>query len=202
MPADSPNKSNLLRDARRGAEVLSVLARHGWAEIISRLVPGNLTVTSTGSASPERLCDALLELGTTAIKFGQVLSTRPDLIGQDYANALERLQASVPADPPEFVRARLEEDLGGTLEELFESFELDALASASIGQVHRACLLTGEDVVVKVRHQGVSARVYADLSILMELAHQAERIPEFACYRPVAVVTAFRADFKRGARGE
>ena len=86
----------------------------------------------------ERVRLTLTQLGTTFIKFGQMLSTRDDLVGSDLAVELSRLQSKTPADPPESVRRMIRAQLGRDPEDLFARFEPEAFASASIGQVHRA----------------------------------------------------------------
>ncbi|MFH1924116.1 MAG: AarF/ABC1/UbiB kinase family protein, partial [Planctomycetota bacterium] len=144
-----------------------------------------------------RLRLALGELGPTFIKLGQVLSTRPDLIGVDLAEEFRHLQANVPCDPPETVRATIESELGRPLEELFEEFEEAPLASASIGQVHRARLSGGKAVAVKVQHTDIDRKVRVDLDILSGLAQVSERIPEFQNYRPRAIVSEFRRVLQR-----
>ena len=93
----------------------------------------------------------LEELGPTFIKLGQILSTRPDLVGNDLADELKVLQSAVPADPPETVRALIASELGNSVEAVFAAFDDVPLASASIGQVHAAVLPTGERVVVRSR---------------------------------------------------
>ena len=149
----------------------------------------------------------LTELGTTFIKLGQMLSTRRDLVGTALADELSRLQADVPADSFEVTKATVEAELGKPLAELFETFSETPLASASIGQVHRAMLPDGREVVVKVQHPGIAAKVQTDVSILAELAELAEEyVSELRPYRPVAVVAEFRKmlvrelDFRRELR--
>ena len=102
---------------------------------------------------------ALAELGPTFIKLGQILSTRPDLVGVNLADELQQLQENVPADSPEVVRKLIEAELGQPIKELFAEFEPQAMASASIGQVHRARLHSGEAVVVKVLHADIEKKV-------------------------------------------
>jgi ubiquinone biosynthesis protein len=139
--------------------------------------------------SPEkRIRLALTELGPTFIKLGQLLSTRPDIAGVKLAEELKQLQANVPADPPDQIRDTIETELAEPVEDLFAEFDDTPIASASIGQVHAAKLLTGEAVVVKVQHVGIEETVREDLDVLMGLALLAERVPELATYRPTATV--------------
>jgi ubiquinone biosynthesis protein len=137
---------------------------------------------------------------------GKILTTRPDQVGMVLAQELQKLQTGVACDRPEIVREMIESELEKPLEVLFADFDTTPLASASIGQVHRARLHGGEDVVVKVQHAGIRRRMEIDLDILAGLAQLAERIPELEAYRPQATVAEFRRivrrefDFAREAR--
>ena len=149
---------------------------------------------------------AIEELGPTFIKLGQILSTRPDQVGMPLAQELQKLQTSVACDQPEVVRETIESELGKPLDALFADFDSTPLASASIGQAHRARLHGGDDVVVKVQHAGIRRRMEIDLDILAGLAQLAEKLPELESYRPQATVAEFRRivrrefDFAREAR--
>lgn len=122
---------------------------------------------------------ALEELGPAFIKLGQILSTRVDLLPPVYIAELERLQDRIAPDPPDAVRVTIEQDLGMPLEKAFASFDLTPLAVASLGQVHRARLITGEDVVVKVQRRAVAGQVNEDVAILSQLAASFERRSRF-----------------------
>src|SRR5207245_9256846 len=131
---------------------------------------------------------ALTELGPTFIKFGQVLSTRPDIVGLPLATELTKLQAQLPADAPTIVRTMIKAELGRPVEELFAAFDDVPLASASIGQVHAATLNDGTPVVVKVQHPHIVERIRNDLEILAGLAELAEKyIDELRPYHPRAI---------------
>ncbi|MBN2217184.1 MAG: AarF/ABC1/UbiB kinase family protein [Pirellulales bacterium] len=196
----------LYRNVNRWREILAVLSKYGLANWIGRLGPDfakDLLKAPDGQAIARhswetRVRLALSELGPTFIKLGQILSTRPDLIGVDLATELEHLQTDVPADPPEVARALVEKELGRPISEFFARFDDQPLASASIGQVHRAELLSGETVVVKIQRAGIERKVAVDLEILAGLALLAQRLPEFRNYRPRATV----AEFHRTMRGE
>lgn len=195
----------IYRHLNRWREILSVLSKYELAAWISRLgpdfakdllkAPGGTAIARHAWEARVRL--ALAELGPTFIKLGQVLSTRPDLVGVALAEELQHLQTEVQADPPEVVRATIEAELGRPVEELFAEFDAAAMASASIGQVHRARLHSGEPVVVKVQHAGIERKVEADLDILAGLAQLAERIPEFQNYRPGAIAAEFQRTMRR-----
>lgn len=148
---------------------------------------------------PVRLRRALEELGPTFVKLGQMLSTRADLLPEDYTRELEHLQSNVPAIPFEQVKGVIERELGDRADELLAGIDPAPLASASIGQAHRARLADGSDVVVKVRKPGVSEKVLADLDLLRSLAALAAR--EWDLARDIDV-EALVAAFDRTLRGE
>jgi ubiquinone biosynthesis protein len=195
----------LYRNLNRWGEILSVLSKYGLADWVSRLGLGfaqeffkDADGQILAQHSPEaRIRLALTELGPTFIKLGQILSTRADLVGTRLATELQSLQTQVRADPPEAVRALLAAELGRPVEACFAEFDERPLASASIGQVHRARLTTGEAVVVKVQHPGIEDKIRVDTDILAGLAEVAERIPEFAIYRPRATVAEFQRVLRR-----
>ena len=127
-----------------------------------------------------------------------MLSTRPDLVGDDLAAELTRLQSDTPADSFDLVRSTIEHELGQSLEELFATFEETPLASASIAQVHRATLPDGGDVVVKVQHTGIEKKIVNDLDILVSMAGLAEKYSsELRLYQPASVVAEFRRHLLR-----
>lgn len=205
----------LARSAGRLVEITRTLAKYGLADALARLdskfVRRWTAWTGLGRLSEgtreQRIRLAFTELGTTFIKLGQVLSTRRDLIGPALGDELAQLQSHVPADPFAVTRATVEAELKVPLEEAFRSFEPEPLASASIGQVHKATLPDGRKVAVKVQHPDISRRIADDLAILAELAVLAERyLPEFRIYRPVAIVAEFERvltrelDFRRELR--
>lgn len=118
----------------------------------------------------ERLREALIELGPIFIKFGQMLSTRRDLISDDLAEELMRLQDRVDPFDEAAAKARIEQQLEQSIEQVFKSFQATPMASASIAQVHAAELLTGEQVVVKVIRPGIRKQIHRDISLLKLLA--------------------------------
>lgn len=115
---------------------------------------------------PQRVRRTLEELGPTYIKLGQILSTRPDLLPPEYIVELSKLLDSSPPAPTAEIVSIIEKELGGPLDRWYASFSPEPIASASIGQVHRARLRDGTDVVVKVQRPGVHATVNADLNLL------------------------------------
>jgi ubiquinone biosynthesis protein len=195
------------RQTRRLAEIARVAVRYGLADHLRRLPGERVRQLLRGSAGENivdlstaaRLRLALTELGTTFIKFGQMLSTRADLVGRDVARELTRLQSDTTPDPPGVAEDTLRKELGQPSAVLFASFEPTPFASASIAQVHYARLHSGEHVVVKIQKAGIESRVEADLGILADLAELAERhVDDLKPYHPVAVVR----QFSKTMRGE
>src|ERR1051326_9057679 len=183
------------RNANRLGEIVAVLSKYGLADWIDRLGLGvvrGLIRAADGTKLSEltreqRIRMVLSDLGPTFIKFGQMLSTRPDIVGPKLADELSSLQSQAPADPTPAIRASIESELGQPIEELFGEFEAQPMASASIAQVHRARLKNGTPVVLKVQHPGIDTKIRMDLDILMGLAGLAERyLPELKQYRPRA----------------
>jgi ubiquinone biosynthesis protein len=197
------------------AEIVRVLARYGLADwvarvdarILRRLVKDTALAPLADASHEARIRLVLTALGTTFIKFGQMLSTRRDLVGPALADELSKLQADVPADPFAVTKTTVEAELGKPIAEAFAAFEETPLASASIGQCHAATLPDGRRVVVKVQHPDIAGKVHSDLAILAELARLAEEyLSELRPYRPVAVVAEFHRvllrelDFRRELR--
>jgi ubiquinone biosynthesis protein len=172
----------LVRNLRRSREIARILARHGFAwalagwdnsapariqQLVTRVTGRAQAETFSG---PKHVRLALEELGTTFIKLGQTLSTRPDLVPPDYLAELVKLQDNVRSIPYDQVAEVIERELGQPPEQLFASFERVPRAAASIAQVHRAILRDGSKVIVKVQRPGIEAQVAQDLAILSDLA--------------------------------
>lgn len=192
------------RNANRWREILAILSKHGLADWLGRLelpFAKRLLRGGNGEASTvrreARIRQAMEELGPAFIKLGQVLATRPDLVSVELADELAKLQTACPADPPVVVRRTIEADLGRPVSECFAEFEDTPVASASIGQVHRARLADGRQVAVKVRRAGVENLLRVDTDILVGLGELAERLPELAAYRPKATAEEFQRTVKR-----
>ena len=124
----------------------------------------------TREMTPEKLCAVIEELGPTFIKLGQILSMRSDFLPAAYCEALTRLRTQVEPMPYEQVEAILEDAYGHPLQDIFASFEQNALGSASIAQVHAAELVSGEKVVVKVQRQGIHETMNRDIVLLKKAA--------------------------------
>lgn len=190
----------------RYREIFTVLVRYGladWAnridldfirEIVARKTPKEFLALST----EERIRLALMELGPTFIKFGQILSVRPDLVGVSLSDELKKLQSSVDPDPWEDVEKILDMELGRPVNEVFDKLEKEPVASASIGQVHLGWLKTGEKVAVKVRHKDIEKTVNTDIDILTDLAALLEKyVEEARFYRPKKTVEQFARTIRR-----
>jgi len=198
------------RHLNRYRQILSIFFKFGFGDLIERLkldqyLEIGLKMLSKKQrprdprlSRAERLRMAVEELGPAYIKLGQILSTRPDLVPGDFIEELSKLQDHVPPSPFESLRHIIEEDLCGTLEEKFLRLAEDPLASASIGQVHRGRLHTGEEVAVKVRRPGIQKIIEVDLEIMLHLATLMERhVAELAPHRPVTIVEEFAATLEK-----
>lgn len=160
------------RRARRYSQVTRIAVKHGI---------GQYLVGRRGDTDGQRhavlarsLRRALEDGGVTFVKLGQVLSTRPDLLPPAFIDELSRLQDQVAPAPPEQIERELTEELGHPLDEVFAEFDREPLASASVAQVYRARLHSGEDVVVKVRRPGIERVVERDLDIVDRVARSLE----------------------------
>ena len=178
-----------------------ILLRHGLDEIVRathlyrplswvrRLAPGHGRAYSEDESLGSRLRMALIELGPIFVKFGQSLSTRPDLLPADIATELAKLQDRVPPFSGEKAQQIVETALGRPVSEIFSRFDVEPLAAASIAQVHTAALKSGEEVVIKVLRPNVRTNIEADLEVLYAMARLAERFwSESRRLRPVEVV--------------
>ncbi|WP_373047298.1 ABC1 kinase family protein [Vulgatibacter sp.] len=177
----------VVKDLGRLQQIVQVLARHGLGWLVARIeVPGIGLLRKAPAAgetesapTPDRLAAVLRELGPTFVKIGQMLSTRADIIPAAYAEAFQSLQDDVGPIPFAEVEEQIRAALGAGPDELFSQFEREPLATASIAQVHRARLPSGEEVVVKVQRPRVRELIYTDLSLLQFIVRQAEaQVPE------------------------
>ena len=138
------------------------------------------------------------ELGPSFIKFGQVLSCRPDLLPVEYARELSRLTDSVAPFPFEQAKEIIEQDLGSPLDEVFVEFDPVPVAAASIAQVHKAVLLDGTEVMVKVQRPNIERIIDRDISILAGIADLMDSyVPEIAVHNPRGIVAEFSRTIHR-----
>ncbi len=199
-------------DPKRFEEIVRILAKYGLVDWLGKDLPEFIErrfTTQDGRPirdlpSQVRIREAFTELGTTFIKLGQVLSTRSDLVGEEIAEELTKLQAEVPADSAESVHETIIRELGKSADELYAEFANEPLGSASIAQVHAARLHDGTPVVVKVQHPTAESRAHKDLDILLVLAEKAEQLsPDLRQFQPRSLVAEFRksllkeVDFKK-----
>ena len=176
----------LLRQFYRLIQINIVLVRNGLDEVILAihlfrpirfilyLLPWHW-FRSSDKSHGERIRKTLEDLGPIFVKFGQALSTRRDLLPDDIADELAKLQDRVPPFPGDKARAIIEKSLGFPVTEVFSHFDVQPLASASIAQVHAATLHDGTDVVVKVLRPDVHALVKRDIEVLHLIANLAHR---------------------------
>ena len=198
------------RELPRLREISSVLIRHGLGDIVrgagvSTLLGRAGQVLQWGQAAEvadlepqQRARLALEQLGPTFVKLGQILSTREDLLPPEWTAELNKLFSKVAPVPFDDLLPQVELALGCSPFEVFASLEREPYAAASIAQIHRATLLSGTPVILKIRRPGIAPKVDADLRILEHLAHLAEReAPETRRYRPVEVVDQLRRSLER-----
>ncbi|MDQ4069509.1 MAG: AarF/UbiB family protein [Actinomycetota bacterium] len=162
-----------LKHTPRYKDIARLLVKYGRSDLVKEAGLDDVADYSDDGEVPpeaEELADDLERMGPTYIKLAQVLSTRADLVPPDYARALSRLQDSVEPFAFEEVERIVTEELGVRLSRAFASFDSEPLASASLGQVHRATLRDGREVVVKVQRPGIRERIAEDMEVLAELA--------------------------------
>ena len=198
------------RNLNRYRQILAVMLKYGFDDILELLridqyIEIGLQMLSSKRGDrikrlsrARRVRLAIEELGPTYIKMGQILSTRPDLVPVDFIQELSILQDKVPSFAFADVRQIIHKETGQSIDDLFDSFEPEPLASASIGQVHQACLADGEKVAVKIQRPGIRKIVEVDLEIMLHLATLAERhIEEIAFHRPVKIVEEFARSIEK-----
>jgi ubiquinone biosynthesis protein len=193
-----------LRLLLRLLAIQRVLVRHGLDDLVRSthllrparflflLFPSTWTARRMPLPRAVRLRLALEELGPIFVKFGQSLSTRQDLLPDDIGAELTKLQDQVPPFAPALALEQVQQAYGRPAHEVFASFEHEALAAASIAQVHAATLHTGEDVVVKLLRPRVREQIERDIEVLYALAGLAQRYwPEARRLRPLEVVAEY-----------
>ena len=207
----APRPVRILLNLNRGREIVQVLVRHGFGDAVRRLhlrrylnvgrriffwrkdpEPGPEKTTA------ERLRLALEDLGPTFVKFGQVASTRPDVLPSGLIRELVKLRETVPPFPPAESVAAVEAALGKPVAEAFREFDPVPVAAGSLGQVHRAVGKDGSQLAVKVRRPGAKAETERDVSLMFDLASLVERrLPELRVFDPTGLVRHFARTIKR-----
>ncbi len=196
--------SRTYRSARRLQQIINVFLKYGFGQIIEqihlgRYIPFKKRLRSFGAWPslqslnvPERLRMAFAELGPSFIKLAQLLSSRPDLITVQFADELKKLQDEVPPFPAHEAKRIIEEEFKLPLENIFSRFDEKPVAAASIAQVHRAVLIGGPEVVVKVQRPGIREQIASDLNIFYTIAKLLSRyVSESRFFNPVGIVDEF-----------
>jgi ubiquinone biosynthesis protein len=161
------------RRSRRYAQIITIATRHGLGGYLRGR--GRVPSGESDSAVARSLREALADGGVTFVKLGQMLASRPDLIGPAFARELSQLQSDVPASPWPVVESAVRSELGRPLPEVFATVDETPLAAASVAQVHPGTLLDGTPVVLKVQRPEARAQVTADLDIVIRLAGWLQR---------------------------
>ena len=185
-------------------QILRVFVKYGFEQIVSymvatkrysfvrRIIPKTTRKNAQRYTKWEKMRLVCEELGPTFVKFGQILSNRPDLLPEELILQLEKLQDNVPPMPSNIAQEVVEEELKKSVDELFAYFEPDAFASASMAQVHRATLHTGEKVAIKVQRPGIKQTILEDIRVMYSLADIFEkRIPSLKSFDPHGLVRSF-----------
>ncbi|MHC5174780.1 ABC1 kinase family protein [Serratia rhizosphaerae] len=185
------------RDRARLAEISAVLIRYGLQDVVRLLGLSPLLTAGKGTPQtddsplslPERLRAALEALGPTFVKFGQILATRSDLLDAGWTSELDKLHSQASTLPWQTLAGQVHADLGGDPQQIFAQFDTQPLAAASMAQIYRARLHSGEAVIVKVLRPGLAKTIQADVRLLRYLAETVEQqSPALARYRPVQMV--------------
>ncbi len=195
---------NTLRSINRARNIATILARFGFGQFVRGLrldgVPlvGRILVQKdmADRSIHERARLAIEALGPTFIKLGQIGSTRPDLLPQAWIDELTKLQADIPPAPWDEIEPMLEREFPGGIKSVFKSIEHDAFAAASMAQTHRAVLLDGQPVVIKILRPGIRSVIDADMEILALLADFAHGTLKNMGYNPVEVVAQFATQLR------
>ncbi len=200
----------LIRNLGRTLEIATVLANYGFGDLVERLhlrrylhwgrrvLLRQQEELPPGLTTAKRIRLAFQDLGPSFIKFGQVLSTRPDLVPADIIDELSNLQEDVPPFDSEMAVSVIEQELGARIDTLFASFDHEPLAAGSLAQVHRAVHADGTQLAIKVRRPTAVTGVERDLALMTDIAVLAERhIPEAEVFDPVGLVQHFSRTIRR-----
>lgn len=185
-----------IKNVERMRDIAETAARHGFGYFFERhklrnLLPRRRVEPRQLASRGEHIRKMLEELGPTFIKFGQLMSTRPDVVPADILVELRKLQDEVQAFPTEIVYEMIEQELNLSVERLFLEFDSEPVAAASIGQVHRAVLPNGDRVIVKVQRPGAEAQIRADIDLLYQFAGLLQDYWQDIFIEPVALVDQF-----------
>lgn len=189
---------------RRYNQIMRVLLKYGFEDLVSymeekkrftfikKLIPKAAYEQAMHLTKWEKMRLVCEELGPTFVKFGQILSNRPDLLPTDLIKELEKLQDSVPPIDGKLAAEVVELELKKKIPELFASFEYRAFASASMAQVHKIVLKTGEKAVLKIQRPGIQEIIFSDIKVMLYVAELfSKRIPSLKSFDPIGLVRNF-----------
>jgi ubiquinone biosynthesis protein len=201
---------SVMRDFGRLREIAGILIHYGLGDFVKQLGLGNITERAGNMLNRHqseeimhlepavRVRLAIQDLGPTFVKLGQVLATRPDIFPPNWIAEFEKLQDKVPPDPFETLLPELEKSLGRSPFDVFKDLQTEAIAGASIAQVHLAKLQDGTPVVLKIRRPNIQARISADLRLLSHLGRLVEsEMPESRRFQPGKIVAQFAKSLQR-----
>jgi len=201
---------SVIRDFGRLREIAGIMIHYGLGDFVKQLGLGNLTERAGNMLNRHqseeimhlepavRVRLAIQELGPTFVKLGQVLATRPDIFPPNWIDEFSKLQDKVPPEPFEALLPELEKALGRLPFEVFRDLQTEAIAGASIAQVHLAKLQDGTPVVLKIRRPNVQGRIDADLRLLSHIARLLEsEMPESRRFQPGKIVGQFAKSLRR-----
>jgi len=201
---------SVMRDFGRLREIAGILIHYGLGDFVKQLGLGNITERAGNMLNRHqaeeimhlepavRVRLAIQDLGPTFVKLGQVLATRPDIFPPNWIAEFSKLQDKVPPDPFETLLPELEKSLGRSPFEVFKDLQTEAIAGASIAQVHLAKLQDGTPVVLKIRRPNIQARIGADLRLLSHLGRLVEsEMPEARRFQPGKIVAQFAKSLQR-----
>ena len=170
IPRPISDARERIDELRRSREILAVISANGFAPAIGLRSRKRKREAIERLPTDVRLRRTLEECGGMFVKLGQVASTRSDVLPPNVIETLSQLQSQVSPEPPEAMKELIEDELGRSVEDVFAEFEWEPIAAASIGQVYRATLRTGEPVIVKAQRPRVAALVERDTKVLLRLA--------------------------------
>lgn len=195
---------------RRYNQILRVFVKYGFEDLVSyledekrfgfirKLLPKRVIKSAKKYSKYERMRLLCEELGPTFIKFGQILSNRPDMLPAELITQLEELQDNVPPLPGKIARQVVESELNAPVEDLFAWFEPESFASASMAQVHKVTLKTGERAALKIQRPGISEMIEEDIKVMYKIADIIERrVPSVKHFDPVGLVRNFENSIRK-----
>jgi ubiquinone biosynthesis protein len=198
------NISKRYSHIKRYNQVISIFLKYGFEDLVSylnekkrfsfikKLIPSSTYEHALHLSKWEKMRLVCEELGPTFVKFGQILSNRPDLLPADLVKEFEKLQDGVPPIAGDLAIQVLEKELGKKVSELFLDFETQAFASASMAQVHRGTLKSGEKIVVKIQRPGIQEVIQSDIQVMYYLADVfSKRIPSLRSFDPIGLIKNF-----------